>query len=99
MLRGNHECRQMTAFFNFRAEVLYKYDEQIYNLFMEAFDTLPLSCLVNGKFLALHGGISPDLKTIEDLNKIKRLVEPPRTGLYCDILWSDPVEDDKGKSD
>lgn len=27
MLRGNHECRQMTAFFNFRAEVLYKYNE------------------------------------------------------------------------
>jgi len=99
MLRGNHECRQMTAFFNFRAEVLYKYDESIYNLFMESFDTLPLSCLVNGKFLALHGGISPELKTMDDLNRIKRFTEPPRTGIYCDILWSDPVEDDKGKCD
>lgn len=25
-LRGNHECRQMTSFFNFREEVLQKYD-------------------------------------------------------------------------
>lgn len=66
---------------------------------MESFDTLPLSCLVNGKFLALHGGISPDLKTMDDLNRIKRFSEPPRTGLYCDILWSDPVEDEKGKCD
>lgn len=26
MLRGNHECKQMTSHFNFRTEVLYKYD-------------------------------------------------------------------------
>lgn len=62
----------MTAFFNFRAEVLYKYDEDTYNLFMETFDALPLSCTVNGKFIALHGGISPDLKNLDDLNKINR---------------------------
>lgn len=64
MLRGNHECRQMTAFFNFRAEILYKYDQELYDLIMESFDSLPISCLVNGKFLALHGGISPSLKSV-----------------------------------
>lgn len=64
MLRGNHECRQMTSFFNFRSEVLYKYDAELYDLIMESFDALPLSCLVNGKFLALHGGISPSLKSV-----------------------------------
>lgn len=64
MLRGNHECRQMTTFFNFRNECLYKYDEETYNLFMDTFDSLSISCLVNKKFLALHGGISPDLITV-----------------------------------
>jgi len=64
MLRGNHECRQMTAFFNFRAECLYKYDLETYELFMDSFDALPIACLVNEKFLALHGGISPELKTL-----------------------------------
>jgi serine/threonine-protein phosphatase 2B catalytic subunit len=63
---------------------------------MEAFDALPISCLVNDKFLALHGGISPELKTINDLKILHRMQEPPRIGLFCDILWSDPVEDDKG---
>ena len=99
LLRGNHECRQMTAFFNFRAEVLHKFDEDTYNLFMDSFDVLSLGCLVNNKFLALHGGISPELKTLEDLNNIKRAREPPRSGLFCDILWSDPVDDDIGYSD
>lgn len=73
-----------------------KYDEDTYDLFMDTFDSLPIGCLVNNKFLAIHGGISPDLKTLDDLNEIKRMKEPPRTGLFCDILWSDPVEDDNG---
>jgi serine/threonine-protein phosphatase 2B catalytic subunit len=98
MLRGNHECRQMTAFFNFRAECLYKYDLETYELFMDSFDALPIACLVNEKFLALHGGISPELKTLQDLKNLQRFTEPPRIGLFCDILWSDPVEDEKGQT-
>lgn len=31
---------------------------------MELFDTLPLAGMVNNKFLCVHGGISPDLKTV-----------------------------------
>jgi serine/threonine-protein phosphatase 2B catalytic subunit len=89
----------MTAFFNFRAEVLTKYDEQTYDLFMDVFDALPIGCIVNNRFLALHGGISPEIKTIEELNKMDRFLEPPRSGAFCDILWSDPVEDDHGAQD
>lgn len=72
-------------------------------MFMDSFDLFPLSCIINGKFLAIHGGISPDLKTvfnnhniskIEDIKKIDRFHEPPRVGLFCDLLWSDPVEND-----
>ena len=90
MIRGNHECRQMTSFFNFRTECIAKYDQEIYDRFMESFDTIPLSCLINGKFLGVHGGISPELETIANLNAINRFQEPPRAGLYCDLLWSDP---------
>ena len=43
---------------------IYKYDQEIYDILMDSFDLLPLSCLVNGKFLALHGGISPELRTV-----------------------------------
>lgn len=69
----------MSSFFNFRDECIlifidihlinfwqgkYKYDQEIYDLFMEAFDLIPLACVINGKFLALHGGISPEMKTV-----------------------------------
>jgi serine/threonine-protein phosphatase 2B catalytic subunit len=98
LLRGNHECRQLTSFFNFRTEVLSKYDLQTYDYIMEAFDCLPLACIISDKFIALHGGISPDLVNISDLNAISRFTEPPKQGLMCDVLWADPVEDPKGKA-
>lgn len=44
---------------------LYKYDQDIYDLFMDSFDLIPLACVINGKFLAVHGGISPELKTVK----------------------------------
>jgi len=31
---------------------------------MDSFDNFPLSCIVNGKFIALHGGISPELRSV-----------------------------------
>lgn len=68
----------MTSFFNFRDECKYKYDQEVYDIIMDSFDLMPLSCIVNGKFLALHGGISPDLKSTEDIKKLDRFKEPPR---------------------
>ncbi|KAM3137460.1 Serine/threonine-protein phosphatase 2B catalytic subunit alpha [Paramecium bursaria] len=98
-LRGNHECRQLTAFFNFKDECLYKYDQETYDMLMDSFDLFPLACIINNKFIAIHGGISPDLKTIDDIKRIDRFHEPPRVGLFCDLLWSDPVEQDQGHLD
>ena len=43
---------------------LYKYDQEIYEIFMDSFDLMPLVGVINGKFLALHGGISPELKSV-----------------------------------
>jgi serine/threonine-protein phosphatase 2B catalytic subunit len=97
MLRGNHESREMTSFFNFRSECLYKYDQEIYDLFTDSFDALPLVGIINGRFMALHGGISPELETLDNINKLDRFKEPPKIGLFCDLLWADPVDDDTGK--
>lgn len=93
LLRGNHECRHLTAYFNFKEECLYKYDEATYEAIMDTFDTLPLAAVVNKKFMCMHGGLSPDFETVEDINKIDRFDEPPPSGPMCDLLWSDPYED------
>jgi serine/threonine-protein phosphatase 2B catalytic subunit len=97
MLRGNHETRAMTEHFTFKQEVLNKYkEEQIYELFLESFEAMPIAAVVNNDYLCVHGGISPDLVNIEDINKkVDRFREPNLSGLLCDILWSDPVDDTK----
>lgn len=43
LLRGNHESRNMTETFTFREEVLQRYDIEVYDLFMEIFDAMPIS--------------------------------------------------------
>lgn len=63
---------------------------------MDSFDVYPLSCVVNGKFLALHGGISPELRSLDDIKRIDRFKEPPRQGVFCDVLWADPVDNEAG---
>lgn len=73
MLRGNHESRAMTEHFTFRTEVLSKYKEQeVYELFIESFESMPLAATVNNDYLCMHGGISPTLNDAEEINKINR---------------------------
>lgn len=93
MLRGNHECRHLTAYFNFKREVEYKYSPAVYNAMVSAFDCLPLCCVVDNRFFCVHGGLSPELKSIADINALHRFREPPSSGPMCDLLWADPLDE------
>lgn len=55
----------MTENFTFRAEVISRFDEDIYNQFMDMFDNMPIAACVDNKYLAVHGGISPDLHKLD----------------------------------
>lgn len=93
MLRGNHECRHLTEHFTFKEECLHKYCLDIYKAAVNSFDTLPLAAVVSNQFFCIHGGISENIKTIDDIRALNRFSEPPQKGAGCDVLWADPMED------
>lgn len=93
MLRGNHECKHLTEYFTFKSECLHKYSLDVYEASLNSFNSLPLAAIMNKQFFCVHGGLSPDLKTLNDVLKIDRFREPPTKGIMCDLLWADPIED------
>lgn len=44
----------------------------------------------------MHGGLSPDLKNIDQFRHMVRPTDVPGTGLICDLLWSDPDKETEG---
>ena len=95
LLRGNHESRNMTETFTFRDEVLQRYDIEVYDMFMDIFDSMPIACNISKKYLTMHGGISPGLKQLDQINEIDRRQEIPLDGIFCDLMWADPMDDEE----
>lgn len=60
---------------------------------MDAFDCLPLTAVMNNQYFCVHGGLSPEIIVLKDIERIDRFREPPNFGPMCDLLWSDPAED------
>ena len=48
------------------------------------------------QILCMHGGLSPELKSLEQVKRIPRPTDVPDTGLLCDLLWADPDKEVKG---
>ena len=63
---------------------------------MDCFNCLPIAAIVGGKMFCAHGGMSPDLSSMDQIRRIERPTDVPDTGLMCDLLWSDPNNEHLG---
>jgi serine/threonine-protein phosphatase 2A catalytic subunit len=93
LLRGNHESRQVTQVYGFYDEVLRTFGSpMVWKEFTDTFDFLPLIATVEGQIVCMHGGLSPSLETLDEMQQLDRLQEVPHEGPICDLLWSDPED-------
>ena len=58
----------------------------------KVFDMLTIAALIDGQILCVHGGLSPDIRTLDQIRLIERNQEIPHKGAFCDLVWSDPEE-------
>ena len=93
MLRGNHESRGINILYGFYDEVIKKYGHAgIWKLCNEVFDMLPMAAIIDNEIYCVHGGLSPEIKLIDQLALIDRRHDIPPAGPISDLCWSDPEE-------
>lgn len=91
LLRGNHESRQITQIYGFFDECQRKYGNgNAWKYCCEVFDCFNIAAIIDGRVLCVHGGLSPDVRTIDQIRTIDRRQEIPHEGASCDLMWSDP---------
>ena len=57
---------------------------------------LPAAAIIDEKIFCVHGGLSPELTNLRQIQNIVRPTDVPDTGLLCDIIWADPDKEIDG---
>jgi len=92
LIRDRLETRNMSWLWGFQREIERKYHNlsEPLNMFMDIFDYFPLAALVDGKVFCVSSGLSPELRTLDQIRLIYRQREIPERGPFSDLVWSDP---------
>lgn len=92
LLRGNHECESISSVYGFKEECLKKSTPFIYRSFISSFMFLPFAATINGKYFCVHGGLSPSLQNINEIDKFGRPFVTSNNVMLNDLVWSDPMQ-------
>ncbi|XP_030375700.1 serine/threonine-protein phosphatase alpha-3 isoform [Scaptodrosophila lebanonensis] len=90
LLRGNHESAGLNRVYGFYDECKRRYTVRMWRTFIDCYSCMPLAAIIDSSIFCCHGGLSPNLFSMDQLRMVNRPCDIPEFGLLCDILWSDP---------
>ena len=82
--------------YGFKKECEKVFNNEIYNKFTKCFMYLSYAAVINDTYFCVHGGISPFLKSLDDINNIEKPLLSSDSQIASDLVWSDPSESVKG---
>lgn len=57
-----------------------RYNIKLWKIFTDCFNCLPIAAVIDEKIMCMHGGLSPDLQTMEQIRRVMRPTDVPDTG-------------------
>ncbi|XP_034652849.1 serine/threonine-protein phosphatase alpha-3 isoform [Drosophila subobscura] len=90
LLRGNHESSNLNRVYGFFDECKRRFTVKMWRTFVDCYNCLPIAAVIESTIFCCHGGLSPDLFSLDQIRNIARPCDIPESGMLCDLLWSDP---------
>uniref|UniRef100_A0A7E4UMX0 Serine/threonine-protein phosphatase n=1 Tax=Panagrellus redivivus TaxID=6233 RepID=A0A7E4UMX0_PANRE len=99
MIRGNHETRAVNKIYGFFDEVKRRFPDdkptELWTLYQHVFNCMPMSAVIADKIFCTHGGISEDLLSFKQFDRVMRPTDITDLGLLTDLVWADPCGETK----
>ena len=59
-----------------------RYNIKLWKTFTDCFNCLPIAAIIDEKIFTMHGGLSPDLQSMEQIRRVMRPTDVPDTGMH-----------------
>lgn len=90
LIRGNHESSLISKRYGFYSELSRYFNAKFWDMFIDVFNWMPIAAIISDRIFCVHGGLSPKLKTITQINDIQRPLDLRDEGMAAELIWSDP---------
>ncbi|GKU85761.1 hypothetical protein SLEP1_g384 [Rubroshorea leprosula] len=68
--------------YGFYDECKKKVRVRLWKVFTDCFNCLPTAALIDERILCMHGGLSPDLRSFDQIRNLPRPTDVPDSGCY-----------------